>query len=58
MFYERDEEYYLKTMVQARVTVKRILELGEISGYLPEAFSYSRRLMVFFCGIETKFLSS
>lgn len=51
MFYERDEEYYLKTMVQARITVKRILELGEISGYLPEAFSYSGRLMVFFCGI-------
>lgn len=33
-FYERGEEYYLETMVQARVTVKRVLELDEISGYL------------------------
>lgn len=30
MFYERDEERYLRIMVQARVIVKWILELDEI----------------------------
>lgn len=49
MFYETAEGYYSRTMVQTRVTVKRVLGLDETLGYLSQVFSYSRRLTGFLC---------
>lgn len=51
MFYEQAEEYYSRTIIQARVTMKGVLGLGEILGYLSWAFSSLGRLWYSFGSI-------